>query len=345
MDWTNNLINLRDILADLYLFKEESVRVVREAGLKPSLIKFQNSAIDNWHYILDFARHDAASIDRIIDVAIKEFPGQKTSLEEAKSGQLTGVRGKDIAKDVQWKQPIDGAKLEKIIGKQSTLLPISFLELGMTKARAVVRVKLEGASGSGFLTRGRDKQGQDTDILVTNNHVIENKASCAAAVAQLNYQRTAAGLDATATEYAFDAKRQFATSLDDDWTAVAVKPGADGRPASAAWGWLKLAQQNPQIEDFSIIIQHPSGGPKQIALYHNVIAYVDDKVVQYLTDTEPGSSGSPVFDTHWNVIALHHSGGWLREPTGDPKQTFYRNEGINKVLEGLAARGILGGGG
>lgn len=347
MDWNNNLINLRDILADLYLFKEESVRVVREAGLKPSLIKFQNSAIDNWHYILDFARHDAAAIDRIIDVAIKEFPGQKTSLEEAKSGQLTGVRGKDIAKDVQWKQPIDGAQLEKIIGKQSTLLPVSFLELGMAKARAVLRVKLQGASGSGFLTRGRDKQGQETDILITNNHVIENKSSCATAVAQLNYQRTAAGLDATAAEYLLDAERQFATSPDDDWTAVAVKAGADGKPASEAWGWIKLARQDPKIEDFSIIIQHPSGGPKQIALYHNVIAYVDDKVVQYLTDTEPGSSGSPVFDTHWNVIALHHSGGWLREPTGDPKQTFYRNEGIhiNRVLEGLAARGILGGGG
>lgn len=347
MDWNNNLINLRDILADLYLFKEESVRVVREAGLKPSLIKFQNSAVDNWHYILDFARHDPASVNRIIDVAIKEFPGQKASLEEAKSGELTGVRGKDIAKDVQWQQPVDGAKLEKIIGKQSTLLPVSFLEMGMAKARAVVRVKLQGASGSGFLTRGRDKQGQETDILITNNHVIENKSSCATTVAQFNYQRTAAGLDASATEYALDADRQFATSLDDDWTAVAVRPGADGKLASEAWGWLKLAQQTPQVDDFSIIIQHPSGGPKQIALYHNVIAYVDAKVVQYLTDTEPGSSGSPVFDTHWNVIALHHSGGWLREPTGDPKQTFYRNEGIhiNTVMAGLAAKGILGGGG
>ena len=56
---------------------------------------------------------------------------------------------------------------------------------------------------------------------------------------------------------------------------------------------------------------------------------VDENRVQYLTDTLPGSSGSPVFDRDWNVIALHHSGGWIAEPNAPSKSTFYRNEGIN----------------
>ena len=108
---------------------------------------------------------------------------------------------------------------------------------------------------------------------------------------------------------------------------------------------LKLSELppgTPKRDDYTVIIQHPGGGPKQIALYHNVITYADATRVQYLTDTLPGSSGSPVFDTHWQVVALHHSGGMLREP--GTKLQVYRNEGIhiNAVLSGLRAQGLYG---
>jgi hypothetical protein len=35
-----------------------------------------------------------------------------------------------------------------------------------------------------------------------------------------------------------------------------------------------------------------------------------------------------VFDRDWNVVALHHSGGWLAEPGSSDKTTYYRNQGI-----------------
>jgi hypothetical protein len=78
------------------------------------------------------------------------------------------------------------------------------------------------------------------------------------------------------------------------------------------------------------IIQHADGGPKSIALYHNVVAYSDDNVVQYYTDTLPGSSGSPVFDSSWNLVAVHRAGGQLYEPGGNI--WVYRNEGLNAGL-------------
>jgi endonuclease G len=58
------------------------------------------------------------------------------------------------------------------------------------------------------------------------------------------------------------------------------------------------------------IIQHPLGGTKQIALTANKIIGIDrDRhKLFYQTDTEPGSSGSPVFNNEWKVIALHHAG-------------------------------------
>lgn len=57
--------------------------------------------------------------------------------------------------------------------------------------------------------------------------------------------------------------------------------------------------------------------------------------MQYLTDTMPGSSGSPVFDKDWRLVALHHSGGWILEPGS--KSRYFRNEGIHieRVLDVL----------
>ncbi|ODH02276.1 hypothetical protein A4S05_24955 [Nostoc sp. KVJ20] len=57
------------------------------------------------------------------------------------------------------------------------------------------------------------------------------------------------------------------------------------------------------------IIQHPGGHLKKISIQNNFVAYTDNKVLQYTTSTEPGSSGSPVFDDDFQVVGIHHSGG------------------------------------
>jgi V8-like Glu-specific endopeptidase len=95
----------------------------------------------------------------------------------------------------------------------------------------------------------------------------------------------------------------------------------------AKWGFINLRDDlTVKAKQDVAIIQHPGGQPKQIAIVDNEIEYVDDSVVQYLTDTLPGSSGSPVFDNDWECVALHHSGGWLPQPSD--QSTHFRNEGI-----------------
>ncbi len=108
-------------------------------------------------------------------------------------------------------------------------------------------------------------------------------------------------------------------------------------PANQQYGKLELTEINLKSGEYVNIVQHPGGMPKQIALYHNVVVFSDpaDFRVQYLTDTLPGSSGSPVFDSEWRVVAMHHAGGDLADPkSGRP---LFRNEGIhvNTLISGI----------
>ena len=92
------------------------------------------------------------------------------------------------------------------------------------------------------------------------------------------------------------------------------------------YGFVNLAKRaEPTVNDFVSIIQHPQGGPKKIAFTDNKVSAVFDDLVQYSTDTEPGSSGSPVFNQDWEIVGLHHRGGGLAGPDG---KKYFTNEAI-----------------
>jgi endonuclease G, mitochondrial len=82
---------------------------------------------------------------------------------------------------------------------------------------------------------------------------------------------------------------------------------------------------DPIPTEHVVIIQHANGGPKQIALSANAVLQVKPPWLHYSTDTLPGSSGSPVFNDLWQVIAVHHAEGpELKRPDG----YCYSNEGV-----------------
>ena len=78
----------------------------------------------------------------------------------------------------------------------------------------------------------------------------------------------------------------------------------------------------------AFIIQHPLGDAQKVVLQDNWITYVseDHRRVQYLTNTEHGSSRSPVCDENWDVVALHHS--WAPLPSSPMTAKIRGNEGI-----------------
>src|SRR3989442_6259437 len=151
MQWGANLTNLKDVLADLYPFKEDSVKVVRDAGMRLSTIRFNDRATTNWAEILDEAdKH--GKVRNIIEAALREYP-EDPFLLSAQKGTLTPAKPL-VSNDFTWisSQPI--GVFEKIMGMQSTMLPISWLEVGLQRSRSVAKVKLaDNTYGSGFLIR------------------------------------------------------------------------------------------------------------------------------------------------------------------------------------------------
>lgn len=320
MTWNKQLTNLNYVLASLYPLAESSYRVVVAAEIPVTQVAFRAKAVDNWFEILKEAE-SRGKILPLIDAALQDHP-ENPFLLQAKRGSLSFIRGPAVGEEVDWLAQADISDLEKLMGKQSTLLPISFLEVGRVRARSVARVKVGDGYGSGFLIR--------ENIFVTNHHVLPDTGSARAATLQFNFQKTQEGLDEKLVEFGLDPDSGFATSLEDDWTLCRVRGDAN-----AEWGQIEMAPAEVNVGDRAIIVQHPGGGPKQIAFYHNLIAFANDHRVQYLTDTLNGSSGSPVFDNRWRLIAVHHSGGDIPEP--GTKTRVFRNEGIhvNRILAGL----------
>ena len=327
--WNPTHTELRELLADLYPTQAGALRVVRDAGLKPSRVTFSGKAIDTWQSILDEALKHSDMVTRVASAALSDYQ-EHPLLQRVASGDADHAapptEAPNIRKDITWRGDIDSSTLEKIIGARSTLLPIHFLELGLNRSRSVARVTLPNGSGTGFLIRD--------NLLVTNHHVLPDVEHARRAIAEFNVQKTPDRLDAPIDRHTLDPDRHFWTSpLDqDDLTVVAI-----AGDANSAWGEIPLTppQRALSVGDRVLIIQHPSGGPKQIGLYHNTVAYVGPNRLQYLTDTMPGSSGSPVFDNDWSLVGVHHSGGHLRDP--GTNNTHYRNEGIPlaRLLAGL----------
>jgi len=239
--------------------------------------------------------------------------------------------------DAAYHGPVGAEGFERLTSKSNSLRPIGFLMRGWKVSQSVGRIVLaDKSTGSGFMI--------PNDIFITNNHVLSSAETARTARIEFNYQQTPEGGDAQPDPYPLDPDNGFATSLTDaqggdDWTAVKVK----GNP-TAKWGSLSLVTLptgSPKEDDEVIIIQHPMGGPKQIALSHNLVVFADARRLQYLTDTLAGSSGSPVLDIQWRVVGLHHSWKTLSDP--NTKAPLIANQGthINVVIEGLKAKGLL----
>ena len=135
---------------------------------------------------------------------------------------------------------------------------------------------------------------------MTNNHVIGSALSGQLSVAEFNFEE-----GETPVIVDLDPDRLFVTHRDLDYTVIGCDPDHVSHIEHIAL--LRTPFSVTRHERVNII-QHPRGRAKEVALHNNKVVRILRDVIRYSTDTEPGSSGSAVFNNDWELVALHHAG-------------------------------------
>ncbi|OQR66067.1 serine protease [Streptomyces maremycinicus] len=245
------------------------------------------------------------------------------------------------------------AAYERILGVSKELQAWSFLPRGSRAARTVARISVrengrELPIGTGFLV--------SPILLMTNHHVLADADAARECFVEFDAQVTVDNAPQPPTRLEFAPDAFFTADERLDFALVSVAPGPDGRPPGETFGWNRLSARTGKlvIGEPVNVIGHPMGRLKEIAVRDNMLQTRLDDFLHYRTDTEPGNSGSPVFNDQWEVVALHHSGvprtddrgrvlrqdGQVWRPgDGDDAIDWVANEGVrvSSILRHLAA--------
>ena len=255
-------------------------------------------------------------------------------------------------------KPIDSDGLESMVKNKIGMLDlVEFRErIGQIEGQ-VCRVDIAGIGmGTGFLV--------GPSAVLTNYHVIKNVIEGVHKASDIKcnfdyklrpngnmlYEGAAFPVNQILAYSQYDttdisllAQLPDEANLDYALLSVQGKPGESTIGGSYQIGakrkWVQAPAQLPTYLRGTpvFIVQHPQLQPLKLAMdTEGLIGLNDNKTrVQYTTNTEQGSSGSPCFDQKWELIALHHRGdpNWQTPPAS--------NQGIPilKVVEDIKAKG------
>ncbi|OIJ63207.1 trypsin-like peptidase domain-containing protein [Streptomyces mangrovisoli] len=333
--WTEpGALELRDLLASAYSRSVQAEQLAKRAGVATGYVNWELPMMTVWFELIETSAHQKRLrplLEAVLegpDRAVADRVRELLDTEPVVAAPAPPAGAADFAHF----EEVGG--LERQIFRAGTFQDVAFLRRGTELATAVCRLRVTAADGTRY--HGTAFRIGD-DLLLTNHHVLfDGTGRPATAVeAWFGYE---ADLHGRALEHvAVDCDP--ATAVGESGPDWAVVRGAAPLPADALCVALP-ERVSVSVNDRVYIVQHPHGGPKKLAARHNVVRYVDDTVVQYWTDTEQGSSGAPVFDERWELVALHRR--WRRSGAGDTPAEF-RNEGlrVERVLEGLARERLV----
>lgn len=330
---------LMRVMAGLYRTETQAILFTQPFGIDPLEITPNLNAINLWHELLEklailgrvremvqAARDqsprnarapflDALLADKSTPLSAEPFSDQGPGFNDSVSQKEALLFFDDLTMPV--------GKVSNLIATLTTMIAIS---------PAICLLRVDNPFGSFFGTGFRisDK------LILTNHHVLCPKDTVATRVqADFGFDVDASGATTAVTSLPGTVDTIRGEQAD-DWAVIEIP---DMKPD---WPTLALdAAPPPRIGDPAYILQHPGAQLKRLGFVRNTITDVDDSVVRYLTDTEPGSSGAPVFDTAGRPIALHHKGGRPFEIAGKPP--LAKNEGIriSRVFARLRATSVI----
>lgn len=233
---------------------------------------------------------------------------------------------------------VETDSFEKQIGNTLDFHEVQWYEQAAKASKSVCLVKLRGGgTGTGWIING--------NYLITNKHVIPNEKVAGDATITFNYQIGGDPLKI----FNLNPDKVFYTSVNPesadgtrrpesevlDYTLVSIED--DG--SLDKFGSLNLGTRLPLKGELVNIIQHPGGGVKKLAMLEEVSDVSDEKNrLYYQVDTLAGSSGSPVFNQDWQVVALHNAA--TSRNSSDRREDANKGVLIQAIVEDLRTKGL-----
>ena len=162
-------------------------------------------------------------------------------------------------------------------------------------------------------------------VFVTNNHVISQPRGHALALlpqqAEITFDVLDGGLDPK--RYRVKELLWQSSVAELDTTVLRLDDSVEG-----AQTFVVAAEMPSRLnKDRIYVIGHPLGGELSFSFQDNVLIDFNDRRIHYRSPTEPGNSGSPIFNGDWELLGLHHAGS-ERMQRLDESGTYPANEGI-----------------
>jgi len=279
---------------------------------------------------LDDSKKEHAKILHLLRAALLQQEGGRVEIENP-------ARNLDTAEKLEADK-----QFEQILGKDR-YKTFQWYRAGLERAAGVAQIcdRSGNGLGTGFLVRGTDVHPSIADewVVVTNAHVIsDDPAEQSAAKPALPKDEVRIRFEVKDPNEEFEVDKILFSSprTQLDCTIVSLKsPVEHAKPFPIAKR-LPLVDQNQRV----YVIGHPRGGRLSYSIDDNLLLDHEKPQVHYRAPTEGGSSGSPVFNQQWDLLALHHAGGMKMKMLNGKSGTYPANEGLyfQSILDAVAVK-------
>lgn len=219
---------------------------------------------------------------------------------------------------------------EAIIGTSNDLEDVQTLIVGYQAAKAIGLVKItsstgaEKPQGTGYLVA--------PGILLTNHHVLPNANLASRAVLVMDDETSLLGDPLPIQRYKVTSEL-YVADPHLDFVFASVEPVSKSGKSLDSYGHFDLDPISGKVikGEPVVIVQHPDGRPKAVALRNSFAMGRVEEGFYYTADTLPGSSGSAVLNVQWQVVALHHR--TVPHPTIPGRYLANRGVRISSILQ------------